>query len=127
MSNDEIEALMANSGENSEETSKAEASSTSESSDSSDNSFDMELPTGFISQEDMDSLLTGFVAEDSEGNENLIDEIHGAILDSGKLSLMQWVKLRERLREIEEIIPTIDIIIKLKSKNETKLTDEQRR
>ncbi len=77
----------------------------------------------FISQEAMDSLLGGFVADDDDSNENLIDEIHEAILNSGKLSLMQWVKLRERLREIELLIPHIDLIIRLKSKNEDKQTN----
>ncbi len=76
-----------------------------------------------LTQDEMDSLLSGFVSEDDSSHENLIDEIYEAILDSGKLSLMQWVKLRERLRQIEELIPHIDLIIRLKSKNEKKRTD----
>ncbi len=120
MSNDEIAAMM--SGETSED-------------DTTEETNVMEIPKdepGFISQEefdlaisqeDMDSLLAGFVSEDGDSNQNLIDEIQEAILDSGKLSLMQWVSLRSKLREIEELIPTIDLIIKLKSKNENKRTD----
>ncbi len=106
MSNEEIAALMAE-GEIAKE----------------------EIPTSFednkliLTQDEMDSLLSGFVSDDETGNENLIDEIYEAILDSGQLSLMQWVKLRERLRQIEELIPHIDLIIRLKSKNEAKRTD----
>ena len=81
----------------------------------------------FISQDIMDSLLSDFVAEDNETqHSDLIDEIHEAILDSGKLSLMQWIKLREKLREIEQLIPHIDLIIRLKSKHQDKLTEEER-
>jgi len=76
-----------------------------------------------LTQDEVDSLLSDFVAEDDVNHENLIDEIYEAILDSGKLSLMQWVKLRERLRQIEELVPHIDLIIRLKSKNEKKRTD----
>ncbi len=76
-----------------------------------------------ISQEEMDSLLTNFVSDENSGHESLLEEIHEAILDSGKLSLMQWVKLRERLREIEELVPHIDLLIKLKSKAEKSRTD----
>ena len=41
-------------------------------------------------------------------------EIRTAILDSGKLSLTDWRKLRTKLREIERLIPHIDLIIELK-------------
>lgn len=119
MSNEEIAKLMADGelDDSVEEEAEDEVEETAEES---------EEPVYEISQEDMDSLLSGFVSEDSENKEDLLDEIYEAILDSGKLSLMQWVKLRERLREIEDLIPHIDLIIRLKSKNEKKLTDEER-
>lgn len=44
----------------------------------------------------------------------LINEIKEAILDSGKLKLEQWETLRQHIKEIEELIPHIDLIIKLK-------------
>ncbi len=125
MSNDEIAALM----DGNLDDESIEDTDTNESSVAPQESTiptSIELPEGLISQDEMDSLLTGFVSEDTDDSQNLIDEIHQAILDSGQLSLMQWVKLRERLREIEELIPHIDLIIKLKSKSEGKFTDEDR-
>lgn len=71
-----------------------------------------------ISQDEMDSLLSTFVSDDTGEHESLLEEIHSAILDSAKLTLIQWVNLRKKLREIEELIPHIDLLIRLKSKKE---------
>ena len=67
-----------------------------------------------ITQADLDSLL--HINEFIEQNENdsLLSELKHAILDSGKLSLHQWKALRGQLSEIEDLIPHIDLIIKLK-------------
>lgn len=67
-----------------------------------------------ISQDDIDSLLR--INEFIEANDenSLVDELKQAILDSGKLELGQWQSLRDHIREIEELIPHIDLIIKLK-------------
>jgi hypothetical protein len=70
-----------------------------------------------LSQDEVNELLTinGFISDKKE-QKNLIDEIKDAILDSGKLELTAWRSLRARLREIEELIPHIDLIIQLKAK-----------
>ncbi len=70
-----------------------------------------------ISQEEVDGLLTlgGFISEEG-AEKSLIHEIKDAILDSGKLSFREWRSLRDRLREIEVLIPHIDLIIELKEK-----------
>jgi len=67
-----------------------------------------------ISQDDIDSLLriNEFIEPDDENS--LVEELKQAILDSGKLELDQWQTLRDHLREIEQLIPHIDLIIKLK-------------
>ncbi|MFT5756671.1 MAG: hypothetical protein ACI9LM_001391 [Alteromonadaceae bacterium] len=67
-----------------------------------------------ISQADLNSLLriNEFI-EQHDGN-SLVSELKGAILDSGKLELGQWEVLRDHIHEIEELIPHIDLIIKLK-------------
>lgn len=68
-----------------------------------------------LSQEDLDSLLRINEFIDEEDNQNsLIGELKRAILDSGQLELGQWQILRDHIREIEELIPHIDLIIKLK-------------
>ncbi len=71
-----------------------------------------------LAQEEIDRLLliNGFLAEPSDtSKKNLIDEIQDAILDSGKLSISEWVALRDRLKSIERLIPHIDLIIDLKA------------
>lgn len=70
--------------------------------------------TDIISQDDIDSLLriNEFIEPDDENS--LVEELKQAILDSAKLELDQWQTLREQLREIEVLIPHIDLIIKLK-------------
>lgn len=70
-----------------------------------------------LTQEELDELLriNEFIAAPEPSKASLADEIRAAILDSGKLSLAEWRSLRARLREIEELIPHIDLIIKLKS------------
>lgn len=72
-----------------------------------------------LSQEEIDELLTinGFI-RDELGGKSLIDEIKDAILNSGRLQLQEWKSLRTRLKEIERLIPHIDLIIELKQKEE---------
>ena len=73
-----------------------------------------------LDQSELDQLLllNGFLGDDAieGGRKSLIDEIRNAILDSGKLSHREWRALRDRLREIEQLIPTIDLIIDLKGR-----------
>ena len=70
-----------------------------------------------LSQEEINDLLTinGFISEGKE-SKSLIEEIKDAILDSGRLQLSEWKSLRARLKEIERLIPHIDLIIDLKQK-----------
>jgi hypothetical protein len=72
-----------------------------------------------LSQDEVNDLLTinGFISAKTE-QKSLIDEIKDAILDSGKLELSEWKSLRARLKEIEELIPHIDLIIQLKAKQD---------
>ena len=67
-----------------------------------------------ISQVDLDNLLHINELIERDENDSLVCELKQAILDSGKLELLQWEALRDHLREIEELIPHIDLIIKLK-------------
>jgi hypothetical protein len=73
-----------------------------------------DLTQDIISQDDIDSLLriNEFIETDDENS--LVEELKQAILDSGKLELGQWESLRSHIREIEDLIPHIDLIIKLK-------------
>jgi hypothetical protein len=70
--------------------------------------------TEIISQADLDNLLriNEFIEQHDENS--LVSELKQAILDSGKLEITQWEALRDHIREIEELIPHIDLIIKLK-------------
>ena len=67
-----------------------------------------------LSQADLDDLLriNEFIEQKDENS--LVSEVKRAILDSGKLEINQWESLRAHIREIEELIPHIDLIIKLK-------------
>ena len=70
-----------------------------------------------IDQNELDQLLAlnGLLSDEKgPGNRSLVEELEDAVLDSGKLSLSEWVALRERLRAIERLIPHIDLIIQLK-------------
>ncbi len=67
-----------------------------------------------ISQDELDNLLQLNEFIEDQKNHALVSELKKAILDSGKLQLEQWESLREHIREIEELIPHIDLIIKLK-------------
>ena len=67
-----------------------------------------------ISQADIDKLLRINEFIDQHDDSSLVSELKQAILDSGKLELSQWEALRDHIREIEELIPHIDLIIKLK-------------
>lgn len=75
-----------------------------------------------ITQQEIDELLAihELIRTDESGEKSLIDEIKDAILDSAKLTLAQWRSLRDRIREIEILIPHIDLIIELKD------TDDRR-
>jgi len=70
-----------------------------------------------ISQEELDNLLMLNDFIDKKDEKSLAKELKRAILDSGKLELTQWLGLREQLLEIEELIPHIDLIIKLKKES----------
>jgi len=67
-----------------------------------------------LSQADLDSLLRINEFIDQHDENSLVSELKRAILDSGKLELGQWEVLRDHINEIEELIPHIDLIIKLK-------------
>ena len=67
-----------------------------------------------LSQNDLDNLLRINEFIEQEDENSLVSELKRAILDSGKLELYQWESLRDHIREIEELIPHIDLIIKLK-------------
>jgi len=69
-----------------------------------------------ISQDELDTLLSinGFLSKDENQKTDLITEIHEAILDSGRLSLEEWTALRDKLSDIERLIPHIELIIQLK-------------
>ena len=71
-----------------------------------------------ITQAEIDKLLhiNHFIEQEKENS--LISEIKHAILDSGKLELAQWQALRAQIREIEELIPHIDLLIKLKKESD---------
>lgn len=72
-----------------------------------------------LDQGELDELLriNGFLADDGKiSGKTLVDELHEAILDSGKLTLRQWKDLRSRLQEIERLIPHIDLIIALRER-----------
>lgn len=57
---------------------------------------------------------------EAEKGSSLVDEIRNAILDSAKLKLEEWKSLRARIKEIEDLIPHIDLIVQLKSKAQKK-------
>jgi len=73
-----------------------------------------EMQNEIISQADLDSLLRINEFIDQHDENSLVSELKQAILDSGKLELGQWEALRDHINEIEELIPHIDLIIKLK-------------
>jgi hypothetical protein len=70
--------------------------------------------TEIISQSELDNLLRINEFIEPVDENSLVSELKLAILDSGKLELTQWEILRDHIREIEELIPHIDLIIKLK-------------
>jgi tRNA C32,U32 (ribose-2'-O)-methylase TrmJ len=74
----------------------------------------MDKEIEIISQQDLDNLLHLNEFIEQHDKHSLVAELKRAILDSGKLELEQWRLLREQLREVEELIPHIDLIIKLK-------------
>lgn len=70
-----------------------------------------------LSQAELDKLLHINDFLDQQKDDSLVGEIKQAILDSGKLELKQWQALRNQIKEIEELIPHIDLIIKLKKED----------
>ena len=70
-----------------------------------------------ISQADIDNLLHINEFIEQQQNNSLVSELKQAILNSGKLELSQWQALRSHIQEIEELIPHIDLIIKLKKES----------
>ena len=74
------------------------------------------IGNGIVSQDEIDDLIRiGDFIREEEDKHSLVNEIRDALLDSGKLTLDEWQSLRNRLREIEELIPHIDFIIELKT------------
>ena len=75
-------------------------------------------PPSKVTQEELDNLLriNNLISNNESQEKSLLDEIHEAILDSARLSLKEWKNLRIRLKEIEMLIPHIDLIINLKEK-----------
>ena len=75
-----------------------------------------------LSQEEVNKLLNinTLISSTSHAKVSLVEEIKSAILDSGKLSSAEWISLRGKLREFEELIPHIDLIIKLKNEERKK-------
>jgi hypothetical protein len=71
-----------------------------------------------LTQKEINDLLAinDLISNEKE-NKSLVDEIKYALLNSGELTLRDWKTLRNRLKEIEELIPHIDMIIKLKVGN----------
>jgi len=74
-----------------------------------------------LSQDQLDSLvhLNDFINSRKGATRQLIREMRAAILDSAQLSLDGWKTLRKGLSEIEDLLPVIDMIIKLKEVHET--------
>lgn len=76
-----------------------------------------------ITQSEVDEMLRihEIIKPSTDGgpkSPSLLDEIKNAILDSGKLKLDEWKSLRDKIREIEELIPHMDMIIRLKEQQE---------
>ena len=69
-----------------------------------------------LSQDDIDNLLkiNELISKQDQAERSLVDELKHAILDSGTLKLNEWISLRKKLKEIEDLIPHIDLIIRLK-------------
>ena len=70
-----------------------------------------------ISQVDLDQLLHINEFIEAQHENSLVSELKQAILDSGKLELVQWELLRQHISEIETLIPHIELIIQLKKEN----------
>ncbi len=84
-------------------------------------SKDPQTHQNLISQEEIDELLAIhdlISSGDKPESKSLIGEIKDAILDSAKLTLDQWRSLRQRIMEIEVLIPHMDLIIQLKEAQE---------
>lgn len=73
-----------------------------------------------LSQADLDDLLRINEFIEQQDEKSLVSELKMAILDSGKLELEQWQQLRSQIMEIEQLIPHIDLIIKLKLESNLK-------
>lgn len=82
----------------------------------------MAVSSTHVTQQEIDQLLQigDLIAEQDSGKLSLADEIRDAILDSGKLTLEEWQSLRQRLHEIEDLIPHINFIVELKTQQKKK-------
>ena len=69
-----------------------------------------------LSQQEVDNMLhiNTLLESRQNGANSLVGDLKRAILNSGKLDLGQWKRLREQLMEIEAYIPHIDLIVRLK-------------
>ena len=69
-----------------------------------------------LSQQEVDNMLhiNTLLESRQDGANSLVGDLKRAILNSGKLDLGQWKRLREQLMEIESYIPHIDLIVRLK-------------
>ena len=75
----------------------------------------MEAEKNLLTQKEINDLLAiNELIDDKKENKSLVDEIKYALLNSGELSLRDWKSLRAQLKELEELIPHIEMIIKLK-------------
>ena len=83
----------------------------------------VEKAKNLVSQSEVDELLNihDLIEGKRETQRSLIDEIKEAILDSGKLTVEEWRSLRDRISEIESLIPHMDLIIKLKEAQERRV------
>ena len=71
-----------------------------------------------VTQDALDELMRidAFIRETNDTQASLLHDIESAILDSGRLTLAEWKALRESLRAIEELVPHIDLIVRLKER-----------
>ena len=80
------------------------------------------IADNLVTQSEVNEMLRihEIINPDDQGfsTPSLLDEIKNAILDSGKLKLEEWKSLRDKIREIEELIPHMDMIIQLKEQQE---------
>ena len=80
------------------------------------------ITDNLVSQSEVNEMLRihEIINPDEKGysSPSLLDEIKDAILDSGKLKLDEWKSLRDKIREIEDLVPHMDMIIRLKEQQD---------